>query len=109
MQKQTNKVALVFAASLLLLASACGEDAAGGGANAEQGGEAAGDLLGGSISDDMLPLGELQSQSPPAEPPPITIVTSTGNGAETVTGTDAVTSNTGAPGQVPPEPPAAPE
>ena len=36
-------------------------------ASAEQGGEAAGEVLGGTISDDMIPLEQLRSQSPPAE------------------------------------------
>jgi hypothetical protein len=35
--------------------------------DSELGGEAAGEVLGGTISDDMLPLEQLRSQSPPAE------------------------------------------
>ena len=55
-----------LAAPGLLLLAACG-DSEPEAATDEQGGEAAGDVLGGTISDDMLPLEELQSQSPPAE------------------------------------------
>ena len=36
----------------------------------EQGGKAAGEVLGGSISDAMLPLDQLQSQSPPLRTAP---------------------------------------
>jgi hypothetical protein len=48
---------------LALLAAACTEDAAAPPA-AEQGGEAAGEVLGGSISDDMIPLEQLGSEAP---------------------------------------------
>jgi len=56
----------LLAAPLLFLA-ACDE------APAEQedsatGGKAAGEVLGGTISDEMIPLGQLTSTSPPAEP-----------------------------------------
>ncbi|WP_296722078.1 hypothetical protein [Erythrobacter sp.] len=47
---------------LALLAAACTEDAAA--PATEQGGEAAGEVLGGSISDDMIPLEQLGSESP---------------------------------------------
>jgi hypothetical protein len=54
--------------------AACSEEAAtpGEGATVEEGGEAAGDVLGGSISDDMIPLEQLTSQSPPLRRAPST-------------------------------------
>lgn len=48
-------------AALMLLAVACTEEA---GTTAERGGEAAGEVLGGSISDAMIPLEQLDSQAP---------------------------------------------
>lgn len=48
-------------AALMLLAAACTEEA---GTTAERGGEAAGEVLGGSISDAMIPLEQLDSQAP---------------------------------------------
>ncbi|WP_114520679.1 hypothetical protein [Altererythrobacter sp. ZODW24] len=44
-----------------LLLAACGDDPA---PEAAKSGDV-GELTGGTISDDMLPLGEVQSQSPP--------------------------------------------
>lgn len=49
----------------LLLLAAC-EDDAGEVDTSATGGKAAGEVLGGTISDDMLPLEELKSTSPPA-------------------------------------------
>ncbi len=48
-------------AALMLLAAACTEEAS---APAERGGKAAGEVLGGSISDAMIPLEQLDSQAP---------------------------------------------
>jgi len=45
----------------LTAVAACTDEAAG---PAEQGGEAAGEVLGGSISDAMIPLEQLESQAP---------------------------------------------
>ena len=45
----------------LLAATACTEEAA---APAEQGGNAAGEVLGGEISDAMIPLEQIESQAP---------------------------------------------
>ena len=56
---------LVIAGALAL--SACGDEAAPGDQTVAQGGKAAGEVLGGTISDDMLPLDTLRSQAPPAE------------------------------------------
>ncbi len=61
------KRAAILLAPVLLLATACEDTAEPDPESTEQGGEVAGDVLGGSISDDMIPLDELQSQSPPAE------------------------------------------
>ena len=61
------KTAANLAFPILLLATACEDEVEPPADNTEQGGEVAGDVLGGSISDDMIPLEELQSQSPPAE------------------------------------------
>lgn len=58
------KLLPVLIAPALLLA-AC-EDEAAEVDTSETGGKAAGEILGGTISDDMLPLEELKSTSPPA-------------------------------------------
>lgn len=50
----------------LLALSACEEEAAEV-VSTETGGEAAGEVLGGTISDEMIALEELTSTSPPAE------------------------------------------
>ncbi len=50
------------ALALILILSACGEAKVGDGKERKT---AAGEVLGGSISDAMLPLDEVQSQSPP--------------------------------------------
>lgn len=62
-----RKLCVPFAALLAL--SACEEEAPEA-VSTETGGEAAGEILGGTISDDMIPLEELTSTSPPAEPLP---------------------------------------
>ncbi|SMQ62947.1 hypothetical protein SAMN06297468_0776 [Altererythrobacter xiamenensis] len=48
----------------ILLLAACGDDAAPTG-EVDDGTAAEGEVLGGTISDEMLPLDRLQSQSPP--------------------------------------------
>ncbi|MFU7528755.1 hypothetical protein [Qipengyuania sp. ASV99] len=58
-------VPLAFAAALAL--SGCEEEAPSD--TSATGGKAAGEVLGGTISDDMIPLDELTSTSPPAAPP----------------------------------------
>lgn len=60
-----NRTALLSLA-LAMLAGACTEEAA---APVEQGGNAAGKVLGGDISDAMIPLEQLESQAPLAAPP----------------------------------------
>lgn len=52
--------------ALALLAAACNEETA---PPSEQGSAAAGEVLGGEISDAMIPLGQLESQAPLAPPP----------------------------------------
>jgi hypothetical protein len=59
------KYTWVGAAALLAL-TACGDEAAEP-ISTETGGEAAGEILGGTISDEMIPLEELTSTSPPAQ------------------------------------------
>ncbi len=54
------------AVPLLLLLAACGSDGAPG----EDAGEAAGEVMEGTISDAMLPLDQTRSQAPLAEPEP---------------------------------------
>jgi nitrous oxide reductase accessory protein NosL len=61
--------------AVTLLAAACTDDAA---APAEGGGEAAGQVLGGEISDAMIPLEQIESQAPlaPRQAPSATDVDS---------------------------------
>ena len=56
------KTAYPIVLCALLALSACGEKSSD---TAEQGGKAAGEVLGGTISDDMIPLDQLESTSPP--------------------------------------------
>lgn len=99
--------ALVSALPLLVL-TACEEEAPAVVAS-ETGGEAAGEILGGTISDDMIPLEELTSTSPPAERE-TTTVTTTSNGTQTSVETTVTNgSDPDAPApEAPPEPPATP-
>lgn len=62
---------LILAPSLALLAAACTEPAPA--PDAEQGGEAEGEVLPGAISDAMIPLEQLESQAPlaPRQGPPV--------------------------------------
>lgn len=53
---------LVLAFSLLLPLAAC--DSVPGGTSGEKGGRAEGEVLGGAISDDMIPLEQLRSEAP---------------------------------------------
>lgn len=55
-----NRAALIL---LACLAAGCTPEAS---APVERGGEAAGEVLGGSISDAMIPLEQLESEAPPA-------------------------------------------
>ena len=60
----TTKLAMAAMPALMLLA-ACGDN--GDGADDGTGGDAEGEVLGGTITDDMLPLAQVRSQSPSAE------------------------------------------
>ena len=104
------KPALLIAPLALL--SACEEEAAPV-ENTEVGGEAAGEILGGTISDDMLPLEELTSTSPPAARRPAATTTTTtvseGEDGETTVETSVTTTNSDAPTPAPPVPPAVQE
>ncbi|MFW5634076.1 MAG: hypothetical protein ACOCYR_04215 [Erythrobacter sp.] len=64
----SRHAACALAAALLL--AACEDEAAEAPRETGQGGEAAGEVLGGTISDEMVPLERLRSQSPPLEPEP---------------------------------------
>lgn len=63
-----NRFALL--AALALLAAGCTEEAS---APAKQGARAAGEVLGGEISDAMIPLDQIESQAPlaPRQAPPV--------------------------------------
>ena len=63
----TRGFPLVLACALGL--TACGDDAAETPAEGDERG-ARGEVLGGTISDDMIPLDQLQSQSAPQNPGP---------------------------------------
>jgi len=93
----------------LVLASACGEDAPE--RSADDGREATGEVLGGSISDDMLPLDQLQSQSPPIREQRTVTVTENEDGSTIEVETNVtVTSGEGAGDQPAPlQPPETPE
>lgn len=60
-----NRIAFL-AIPLALSLTACEDSAEPDAGNGEQGGKAEGEVLGGTISDDMIPLEEIRSQSPPA-------------------------------------------
>lgn len=61
----TNRILPVLPALLLL--SACGSEPE---SESVDSGKAAGEVLGGTISDDMIALEQLTSQSPPEDPRP---------------------------------------
>ena len=89
----------------IVLASACGEDAPE--RAVDDGREATGEVLGGSINDDMLPLDQVQSQSPPIREERTVTVTESDDGSTQVDTTVTVTSGDGADDQ--PAPPQVPE
>lgn len=100
-----------FSLLATLALTGCGDEAAGDGEAVATGGEAAGEVLGGTISDDMLPLEELTSTSPPAvrQSTTTTVTTGTGSGETSVETTVTTTSDPAAPAPAPPAPPATPE
>jgi len=109
-----------FAAVSLLFVAACDdapeEETA---SETETGGTASGDVLGGTISDDMIPMEELTSTSPPAERTVVTTQESRSDGGQTTvettvettleTNVDTNVGGDGPPQPEPPETPAAPE
>ena len=104
----------LVAITLALTLASCGSEAVEDTGDVETGGEAAGEVLEGTISDDMEPLGELTATSPPAERTATTSVTTTSNGTTTTVETTVTSSNDdadaeAAPAPAPPEPPATPE
>ncbi len=67
MRMMVMRVVMGSALAGALALSACGDEAAPVDQTVAQGGKAAGEVLGGTISDDMLPLDTLRSQAPPAK------------------------------------------
>lgn len=100
-------------AALLVALSGCAEQTTDPdeAAPAEQGGEAAGDIEGGTISDAMIPLEALRSQSPTIERRPTTGAASSNQGANAQASVEPATSaaQNEAPAPAPPVPPAAPD
>ncbi len=115
----TKKLGSLLVLPLLLL-SACEDEAEPEEAAASQSdGTASGNVLGGTISDEMIPLEELTSTSPPAERTTTVTQETSSDGGRTVVETtiqtttespDALGESAEAPPQPePPEPPAAPQ
>ena len=80
-------------------------------APAEQGGSATGEVLGGTISDDMIPLESLTSQSPPLRQRTTTVTTEVSDDGDSVettveTTVTATTTSSEPPTPAPPLPPA---
>ncbi len=97
----------VLASASLLLLSACSEEVEVP-EESDDSATATGDVLGGSISDAMLPLGELRSQSP-AAPRRVTAPASAGSEeAEPAAETPEAEAAPAAPApEIPPPPPSA--
>ncbi|MEL6707254.1 MAG: hypothetical protein AAFP79_03145 [Pseudomonadota bacterium] len=106
---------LFLSAAILVSLSACGGEANAPEetAEVEQGGQASGDLEGGTINDAMIPLEALQSTSPTLKRQSTTVTTSSvgeGGTQTTVETTTTVTSGSSnePPAPAPPDPPAPP-
>lgn len=96
----------------MLVVAACGDETASETGDPDTGGEAAGEVLGGTISDEMIPLDQLTSTSPPAEPRVTSTTTTSSNDGTTQTTVETMvttTSDPDAPAPTPPEPPVTPE
>lgn len=59
-----KRLTIPLMAATALLLSACSSEDEGTARTSEQGGKAAGEVLGGTISDDMIALEQLRSQAP---------------------------------------------
>ncbi|MEO0420620.1 MAG: hypothetical protein AAF249_17315 [Pseudomonadota bacterium] len=108
---------LCLSAAILVSLSACGGEANAPEetAEVEQGGQASGDLEGGTINDAMIPLEALQSTSPTVRRQTTVTTSSDGEGGTptTVETTAIVTSASSSalnepPAPAPPDPPAPP-
>ncbi|MEP5937019.1 MAG: hypothetical protein ABJ239_01715 [Erythrobacter sp.] len=105
-----KRIAILVLASAML--SACGGEAEAprdGDGDANR--TAEGEVLGGAVTDDMIPLDQLRSQSPAMEP--VTTTTSTSTETETDEGTStnverSVSVTSGGPAAAAPEPPQVP-
>ena len=96
--------------SLLTLApfallGACAEETEPEVDTSATGGEAEGEVIGGTISDDMLPLESLTSTSPPARQTVTTSTTVSEDGETVETSVETVTTNSDAAPPAPPAPP----
>ena len=111
-----EKLGSIAALSLLLL-TGCGDAADQETPSTETASDAAasGEVLGGTISDEMIPMDELTSTSPPAERTVVTTQESRSDGGQTTVETtiettvDTNAGGDGPPQPEPPETPAAPE
>ncbi|MEL7317203.1 MAG: hypothetical protein AAFN04_01035 [Pseudomonadota bacterium] len=105
---------LCLSAAILVSLSACGGEANAPEetAEVEQGGQASGDIEGGTINDAMIPLEALQSTSPTVRRQTTVTTSSIGEGGTqmTVETTTTVTSGSSnePPAPAPPDPPAPP-
>jgi len=114
MMRNHRKKLCLSSVALIGALAGCSEDAPApeDPVTAEQGGEATGDVAGGTINDAMIPLEALRSQSPTVRRS-TTVTTSSdgqGGGQTTVETKTSVTSDEAAeaPAPAPPVPPAAP-
>lgn len=90
-----------FAVPFALLLAGCEEGADT--STAQQGGKVEGNVLGGTISDEMLPLEELRSQSPAAKRAAETDQASAGAGASEAPAAEPAPAEEPAPSEAPAE------
>ena len=107
-----RKLAVLTLASVAL--ASCGSEAEAP-RDSDGAQKAEGEVLGGSVSDEMIPLDQLRSQSPALERVETVTTTETtdgsdaGGGSTTTTVETTVSVTTGEPGPPPPEPPQPPQ